>query len=177
MPSPSKSTISGSSAASASVAQRLVPQHWLSVDAPARKTWRRSRRLKQHGRTPLLWRGCVMPSSQPLPDYWRKRMTRMRRNHGGWLLVALCLSCLWRSSEAVVLVEDAINEANTLQALIKTQTQVEQQLRMLQNQATALENDAMNLKQSPLALLGQLQSLWGAYNAVLNNARGLGFQL
>jgi len=48
---------------------------------------------------------------------------------------------------------------------------------MLQNQATALENDAMNLKQSPLALLGQLQSLWGAYNAVLNNARGLGFQL
>ena len=66
-------------------------------------------------------------------------------------------------------------QVNTLKSTLNEATMIANQAKDLEYQAQGLYNQAMNLKANPLQLLGQIQGLWGGYNAIMGNAEGLAF--
>lgn len=113
-----------------------------------------------------------------------------RRRWRARILIAVLLSGLawegWRTTDAqwASLVYDpnnyAINlltQANTLRSTINEATMIANQVKALTYQLQSLVNEAQNLKVSPLRLLGQIEGLWSSYNALMDTAEGLTYNL
>lgn len=72
-------------------------------------------------------------------------------------------------------VANLATQLNTLKSTINEAASLANQARSLEYQVASLYNEAINLKANPLQLLGQLQGLWGGYNAVMGAAEGIAF--
>jgi P-type conjugative transfer protein TrbJ len=69
------------------------------------------------------------------------------------------------------------NEFNTQKAMLESAQHTIQQAQMLQYQLLYVQYAAQNLSKNPLTLLQQIQGLWAQYNAILQNAEGLTYNL
>jgi len=88
-------------------------------------------------------------------------------------VAALCLS----APAAAIPVFDASNYAQNILTAARTLSMINNQVRQLQNEAQALLNDARNLTSLPTSAIAELQASLGESRRLLDEARGLAFEV
>jgi type IV secretion system protein TrbJ len=91
-----------------------------------------------------------------------------------WLVAAHAFAVLGIGDIAIVedpqnLVENSLTAANTMEALVKLQNQLRQQL-------VQIQQDAQHLMALPVSYVQQIQGIMGQYNQALAMARGMSYQ-
>jgi P-type conjugative transfer protein TrbJ len=80
-------------------------------------------------------------------------------------------------TDAYAGLQAAITAVNTGRALVQQTMQIANEVEMIKNQIEMLAYHAASLTVSPLQILTQLQALIGRYDAILNQAAGIGFHI
>jgi P-type conjugative transfer protein TrbJ len=92
-------------------------------------------------------------------------------------IAALALFTWMPSAHAQFAVIDAANLVQNALSAVRTLTQINNQILQLQNEAKMLVNDALNLTSLPFNIVGQLQATLATTTQLIHQAQGIAFQL
>jgi P-type conjugative transfer protein TrbJ len=92
-------------------------------------------------------------------------------------IAALALFTYMPVANAQFAVIDAANLVQNALTAVRTLTQINNQILQLQNEAKMLVNDALNLTSLPFNIVGQLQATLASTTQLIHQAQGIAFQL